>query len=57
MLNKFTFLQKIRNKIRIKSNISLTISKTAKIVGCSIVSKSNTKNPAKTVKKNITWQE
>lgn len=36
MLNKFSFLQKLRNKIKIKSDANLSISTKAKIVNCNI---------------------
>ena len=38
-MKKFTLVQKLRNKIRIKGSLQLKIDKTAKIVGCTILSK------------------
>lgn len=35
-MNNFTFIQKLRNKIKIKNKTVLNISKTSKIVGCNI---------------------
>jgi len=35
-MNKFTFLQKLRNKIKLKGTVSLKIDKSAKIVQCKI---------------------
>ena len=35
-MKKFSLLQKIRNKIRIKGRVSLDIAKSAKIAGCDI---------------------
>jgi len=36
-MKKFTFIQKLRNKIRIKGNIALEIAENAKIVNCNII--------------------
>ncbi len=43
-MKKFTLIQKLRNKIRVKGTLNLDISKKAKLVGCSISSfgKNNT---------------
>jgi len=35
-MNKFTFMQKIRNKIKIKGSCSLFISPSAKVISCNI---------------------
>ncbi len=38
-MRRFTLVQKIRNKIRLKGSLTLKISKKAKIVGCTVISK------------------
>ncbi|MFT5661977.1 MAG: acetyltransferase-like isoleucine patch superfamily enzyme [Sulfurimonas sp.] len=38
-MNKFTFIQKLRNKIRIKGSLDLDIAKNAKLANCTIRSK------------------
>jgi acetyltransferase-like isoleucine patch superfamily enzyme len=43
MLKKFTLMQKLRNKLKIKGNLDLEISKNAKLVGCTLISKGNNK--------------
>lgn len=39
MIKKFNLIQKFRNKIRIKDDLNIEISKSAKIVGCTLSSK------------------
>jgi len=36
MMKAFTFLQKLRNKLKIKGELDLEISKSAKLVGCTL---------------------
>jgi len=38
-MSKFSFIQRLRNKIKIKGNLNLNISTSAKIVNCSIYNK------------------
>ena len=42
MMKNFTLIQRFRNKIRVKGHLNLSLDKTAKIVGCKIISKGNT---------------
>ncbi len=41
MMKKFSLVQKIRNKIKIKGSLDINISKSAKLVGCEIEVKGN----------------
>ena len=40
-MKKFSFIQKLRNKIRIKGSLELDISKSARLVNCTIRNRGN----------------
>ena len=40
-MNKFTLIQRLRNKIKVKGTLTISISKSVKLVGCTINSKGN----------------
>ena len=52
MMKKFSLIQKIRNKIKIKGSIDINISASAKLVGCTIEVKG--KNNSLTIDSNST---
>lgn len=43
-MKNFSFIQRLRNKIKVKSTLNISISKSVKLVGCTIYSSGNNNN-------------